>query len=1611
MTSQIPPETPSSTPKKTCKTKDPCTGRTRTFKSDKCPAGTESGCSVLLSSGQFVFRKELLQVGSIGSGGWGFSLDYLPGNNIEGALGKNFNYPQNVYLEQKGSDIELVGDDNTRTLFEEVGGGVYRDDSGWELTRVNGGTSDEFYNLPTSDGSLNIFYGLDSEVATPGRLKSVSDRYGDTKTLEWEVVGGDVQLSRMVDSYGREIVYSYYGSEASYRLKEVEDFLGRKLNFQYDDDDRLVAAVTPSINKAAEGNTFPGGTAYVFQYDSDNPRDDRRDDLIRIWYPNEVAPYVDAATRSVDIAQVYANATAYYTVEYGQDSTDEDHYGRVIRETIGDPAPGSATGGTYSYMYTLDGLTSSIFSGNSWDDITKRTVMTDPNGNQTIYEFNENDMETRVEVLPNRGKNSHDTSGFVTWKRYNDLGQEVLVIYPEGNSVEYSYDDGVVSGITDPHGPRVGLLKTETAKPYNDYSVADNRGGSNGQTELTKRYFYEPIFNQQCAVIEYRGNPIAGDGSYFTPQNLGTTPTDADRSRYATITYFDYQKNTLATVKNDSSLQTKLGLTAAQIQALINHVDAEMKATDGTGGIPAGFEMNLGDINGSGTGDGNSSGLGAAGILGNVIKVGHPSVRLVDGSSQQRVELFTVNDRGQNTTHTDAEGNITIYVRYPENDPEGDGRYVAEGLSTRQYGRIREIHADADPDDIMTLIGADGDLADFVTTVAPRNSRTNTVGEYQDLVTKYESANGCSTCSYDALGNVLTETDARGFTTIHDRNEIGKVYRTTSPAPYDYRKEIHYDANGNVTREDIEDIVVDYSSDDPTNALYAKFTPSMNTALGVAHVPTKAGKGGTVRPGWFTNLYEYDILNNKIEEDIDATGSQPANLVTSYEYDRNSQLVKITKPEGNIVEFDYDERGLQIAQRVGYDDAEGVDGLVTVSVYNDNGNLLNQVGTGDRDGSSLNNLTVTIEDAFGSGDELTHAGEMLVENAYDGFDRVISSKDAVGNVVEYTHAPDGRVIEILQKGPIGGATPSDLNGTNNVDLAKSYVRFDEAGRQYEMQRDVFVATGVTLPSSRAVTHTGGGLLVNSTADTHTGQVTLSSGGSSYILGRSEYDRADRLVKQVADNTGEATYEYDGADRVVKITDADGNVSENAYDPNGNVIAATRTETCTITAPSVADETFASAMFYDALGRAVLLAVQGADGVLDTDLSADNNETLFTLIGYDSRGNRTLVIEPKGNTSITIYDAAGRVTETHQHMRSEGSGDNGPASASTFLAAGTDTVRTQMVYDMNNRLRHLIDDAGATTAYAYDTLDRQTSQKFHDGNERTITFTDAGDIATYTDENGSVFTPSYDGLGRMTAISISKGSGVVGTASQTVEYDGLGRMTRAIDTDGSSPAECKFYFDSLGRVIEDSQIFGGNTRNVTHNAFTSAPATGLTYPNNRAITLGYDSLYRRTSVADGGGNIAEWDYFGPSRVAEVTLGNGLACSHMNNARTHSAVQSSVANPAWGTTPATDDRLGYDGAGRMITKRYVDSTLGGSNEYSDPTPVVGFTTAFDKSSNKNYERHLHAENRSHLYNSLDSMNRLRDFLYKKRGTLATGWRSVASLHFYSKFCSSHCMSHSL
>ena len=310
------------------------------------PAGAK-GSPVLLCNGLLNFQIPLLSSMAAGTGSFSFALDYVAGGtgttSSDGTVGLNFNYPQNAVLIQSGSNVILQLGENTQELFNYVSPGVYSssaNNSRTLMTRTASGTSADQFTLVSGDGVVSIFSGFYSSITTPGRLKTMTDRFGNSMGFTWQLVGGLARLTSVTDSYGRTSYLTYSGSGSL--LQQVTDFWGRQVNLQYDSSGRLLAVVGPSVTRGANNNAniFPNGTAWVFQYDTGNSRPARQNDLIKIWHPNQVAPYV-SSSRSVNTASVYASATPRQQISYYNDPTDTFQYGKV--EKVIESATGSGS--------------------------------------------------------------------------------------------------------------------------------------------------------------------------------------------------------------------------------------------------------------------------------------------------------------------------------------------------------------------------------------------------------------------------------------------------------------------------------------------------------------------------------------------------------------------------------------------------------------------------------------------------------------------------------------------------------------------------------------------------------------------------------------------------------------------------------------------------------------------------------------------------------------------------------------------------------------------------------------------------------------------------------------------------------------------------------------------------------------------------------------------------------------------------------------------------------------------------------------------------------------------------------------------------------------------
>jgi YD repeat-containing protein len=92
---------------------------------------------------------------------------------------------------------------------------------------------------------------------------------------------------------------------------------------------------------------------------------------------------------------------------------------------------------------------------------------------------------------------------------------------------------------------------------------------------------------------------------------------------------------------------------------------------------------------------------------------------------------------------------------------------------------------------------------------------------------------------------------------------------------------------------------------------------------------------------WIRTKYEYDLRGNKTKVIEDVNGLA---LVTTYEYNHQGEVTKVTLPNGKWTETVRDGRGLVYKTIVGY----GVTTVATTEFYyDDNGNLEWQKSTND----------------------------------------------------------------------------------------------------------------------------------------------------------------------------------------------------------------------------------------------------------------------------------------------------------------------------------------------------------------------------------------------------------------------------------------------------------------------------------------------------------------------------------------------------------------------------------------------------------------------------------------------------------------------------------------
>ena len=666
--------------------------------------------------------------------------------------------------------------------------------------------------------------------------------------------------------------------------------------------------------------------------------------------------------------------------------------------------------------------------------------------------------------------------------------------------------------------------------------------------------------------------------------------------------------------------------------------------------------------------------------------------------------------------------------------------------------------------------------------------------------------------SYDPVGNLIAVEDPRGIVTRIEVNELDETVVVTrgaaitaraqgelltGEAALAYRTRYVYDHNGRRIKSEIEN----------------RDGPPGNT--------DPSGLGAFAE-----RTFVYDLLGSVVEAIHEADSG--TTLRWRYQYDPKALLTRIVKPEGNALAIEYDERNLPYKLTRGFGATEAA---TTQVDYDQNGNRRRYADAEDNDGNGQGEVTTYV---------------------YDGFDRRIETRDALGNREQAHYDPASNVVRRVFLGHPAGR-PLDAK----VRLAEAFYRHDELNRVYQTDAALFLASGF--------------------APARTVELD-DDNGDGLVTTRQEFDALGLLTFLVEDD-GEATQAvYDGAHRQVELIDPLGNRIRTIYDASSN---PTRVESIEVSPEGlVSDESFTTHYVYDQLDRLVRVTDNAGQ---TTRLAHDSRDNLVHRSdpegtpAADPLGLSPLGINLPGNTTSWHYDGLDRrVAEIHD-LRQGGQGGQPLDLSNGANPDGRVTVAYRL--DGNSRLQAIIDDLGQTTAFGYDALDRLTLQRFADASERRYTFDRDSNLTRVTDANGSVTTLSRDALHRLIRITVARGPGVGGTTEETFAYDGLSRLTRHLDNNGAAGEEQvhERIYDSLSRLLEEHQ----NGQVISQSLSGDGKRTRCVLPGGRSLSYTHDALDRIKAIDDGTGAIFESSWIGPGlRELQRLNKNGTVLSFLD-----------------------------------------------------------------------------------------------------------------------------------
>lgn len=865
-----------------------------------------------------------------------------------------------------------------------------------------------------------------------------------------------------------------------------------------------------------------------------------------------------------------------------------------------------------------------------------------------------------------------------------------------------------------------------------------------------------------------------------------------------------------------------------------------------------------------------------------------------DKQANQSPITYTYDGNGNVLTETRSDGKVKTYSYNTQHLPisitDFDGTTIMYAYDS--YGNQTRIQY-PDGSTIINEYNNDGQITQSIDRNGNMQQYTYTNGNKISESDSY----GSKQYAYDAMGRILSETDAVGNTNSFSRSKRGELLSIARPngtQAFQYNadgeKIWEKDANGNEKRYSydvwsrlIEEVdsygTKSYTYDSYGNMLSSTDERGNRTTYeydtGNRKVKTIFADGSeelyiydergrlieTIDQHGFSTTNEYEDIHNLIVKMTNAYG-----VSTEYNYDVFGNLTKVIYPDGTFDQSIYDCDGnvIESINRLG---------VSTIYTYDYNGNVLESITGARIEKKQYGNNDVTLRtiDALGQVEQQSYTAVKLVDT--------VTMKN--GSTLRYKYDGEYNIIEVIDSA--GNSTKKEYDGNKNVTKAINQAGFE-------------TTYTYTARNQLATTTYADGGIVQNVYDAVGNQIEVIDQLGNSI--QNEYDSMNRPVVKIDALGYKTTYVYDKRGQLIESTDPFNQRTEYTYDALGNQVV------------QINPTGIILYKTYDLMGNVIeendnfQRFTKYTYNVLGNMIESTNWKGETTSNVYDAYGNKISETDIRGNTTTYEYDVNNQLVKTVDAKGNIKMEQLNPIGQS--ITRSDNQQVTTNSYSSTGNMLSSTDKDGNSTTFKYDKMGNITETTLPNGSRQTTTYTPTGLIATTTDANGGIVQNTYDLKGQLIQVVDPEGN------KTQYQYDASGNQILAIDPLGFA---VKTEYDALNRPIKTTDKNGNSTK-TEYNVWNQV--SRLDAPNNVSQRFEYNDKGQLIKTWDGNGNVTTNTYNDFDQLVESKQPNGFIETTIYNEYSDViAIQNNAGGMRSTNTSSTNNSDSFNNDDSLVT----------------------------------------------------------------------------------------------